>query len=339
MVISSEVVLKHIAVHNFLDGRLQTFDQSVIINQPNLAAQFSRALFKPFLADARFQFNIESSQPEIFSNVNNIFENPDAIVDESKNMAMQLAAKVASDDRRDGEFIVCYFEDCVLDDEVTDVIGIIKISKKENYLNFKEQNTSIQLFGEAGISLSKITQGLLIFNTDKEIGYQCMLIDKPEKGNEISWWRDTFLGVVKIKDNYFQTQVLIQNIQEFAQSNYEEEENAEKIAMINESIEYIKNNDFFDQADYSANVLQSPELIESFEGFTNEKAEEAPEQDLSHFEVSKPAIKKSKRFIRSVIKLDKNFHVYVHGNREQITKGFDSELNKHFYTLYFDEES
>ena len=41
----------------------------------------------------------------------------------------------------------------------------------------------------------------------------------------------------------------------------------------------------------------------------------------------------------SVLKLDKNFHVYIHGKREYIEKGFDEEKGMHFYQLFFEEES
>jgi hypothetical protein len=40
-----------------------------------------------------------------------------------------------------------------------------------------------------------------------------------------------------------------------------------------------------------------------------------------------------------VIKLDKNFHIYVHGNRELIEKGYDEVLQKHYYKIYFDQEA
>ena len=39
-----------------------------------------------------------------------------------------------------------------------------------------------------------------------------------------------------------------------------------------------------------------------------------------------------------VIKLDKNFHLYVHGSRELIEQGIDEEGRK-FYKIYYTEES
>ena len=50
------------------------------------------------------------------------------------------------------------------------------------------------------------------------------------------------------------------------------------------------------------------------------------------------AIKKQARSIKSIIKLDKNFHIYVHGSRKLIEQGADEEGRK-FYKIYYKEES
>ena len=42
-----------------------------------------------------------------------------------------------------------------------------------------------------------------------------------------------------------------------------------------------------------------------------------------NFEISAQAVKRQARIFKSVLKLDKNFHIYIHGNRELIEKGFD----------------
>jgi hypothetical protein len=57
------------------------------------------------------------------------------------------------------------------------------------------------------------------------------------------------------------------------------------------------------------------------------------------FYISPQAVKKQARVFKSVIKLDKNFHIYVHGDRELIEKGYDEALQKHYYKIYFDREA
>jgi len=39
-----------------------------------------------------------------------------------------------------------------------------------------------------------------------------------------------------------------------------------------------------------------------------------------------------------VLKLDKNFHIYIHGNKELIERGTDPDGRK-YYKIYFEQES
>ena len=56
------------------------------------------------------------------------------------------------------------------------------------------------------------------------------------------------------------------------------------------------------------------------------------------FEISGNAVKKQQRVYKSVLKLDKNFHIYIHGDRELIEKGFDDGKSMNYYKVYFREE-
>ena len=49
-------------------------------------------------------------------------------------------------------------------------------------------------------------------------------------------------------------------------------------------------------------------------------------------------MKKSSRSMKSVIRLDKNFHIYIHGGEGLIKKGYDEKTGMAFYQLYFKEE-
>jgi hypothetical protein len=41
---------------------------------------------------------------------------------------------------------------------------------------------------------------------------------------------------------------------------------------------------------------------------------------------------------KSILKLDKNFHIYIHGRQDLIERGFDEAKGKHFYKVYFEQE-
>jgi hypothetical protein len=57
------------------------------------------------------------------------------------------------------------------------------------------------------------------------------------------------------------------------------------------------------------------------------------------FSIHVAAVKKQQRFFKAVVKLDKNFHIYIHGRKDLVEKGYDEKSGKQFYKLYFDKES
>ena len=74
------------------------------------------------------------------------------------------------------------------------------------------------------------------------------------------------------------------------------------------------------------------------ECFLNEFESDKNMQLQDSFKVSNAAVKQQKGIFKSVIKLDKNFHIYVHGNRKMIERGED-EMGRKFYKLYYNNET
>ena len=61
-------------------------------------------------------------------------------------------------------------------------------------------------------------------------------------------------------------------------------------------------------------------------------------QLIDSFEISTQAVNKQARIFKSVLKLDKNFHIYIHGNRELIEQGID-ENGRKYYKIYYEREA
>jgi hypothetical protein len=59
---------------------------------------------------------------------------------------------------------------------------------------------------------------------------------------------------------------------------------------------------------------------------------------VDEFDISTQAVKKQAKVFKSILKLDKNFHIYVHGNRELIEQGYDEEKHMKYYKVYYREE-
>ena len=85
-------------------------------------------------------------------------------------------------------------------------------------------------------------------------------------------------------------------------------------------------------------VIVEPTVRDAFEQFTNDYSETRRWNPPDQFAVSESSQKEAKKFVKSVIKLDKNFHIYVHGNKDRIERGFDDKRKLNYYTLWFDAE-
>jgi hypothetical protein len=104
-------------------------------------------------------------------------------------------------------------------------------------------------------------------------------------------------------------------------------------------VKFFRENDNFDLDDFAGEVMQAPEMISSFKSYKTEFEVEHNLKLSDNFDISGTAVKKQSKFFKSVIKLDKNFHIYVHGDHQQIVKGFDQDSGMNYYQLFFKEES
>ena len=108
--------------------------------------------------------------------------------------------------------------------------------------------------------------------------------------------------------------------------------------LLNKSLDFFKKNESFEMEMFASEVMQNQKIIDSFMGFKEDFESERNIQLSDNFDISENAVKKQTRAFKSIIKLDKNFHIYVHGKREYIEKGFDSTTGLHYYKLFFREE-
>ena len=113
---------------------------------------------------------------------------------------------------------------------------------------------------------------------------------------------------------------------------------ADQIDLLNRSVDYFKKNDDFNKDDFENEVFGDSNVRESFRKF-DESYREAHDVEISDtFSISIPALKKQAAAFKSVLKLDKNFHIYIHGDKELIEQGMD-ESGRKYYKIYYEQES
>ena len=90
--------------------------------------------------------------------------------------------------------------------------------------------------------------------------------------------------------------------------------------------------------EFEKEILPQPDLKESFRDYRQTYNDKMDLTAIDDFEISPTAVKKNQKFMKSVVKLDKNFHVYVHGRHDYVEKGYDEEKGLKFYKLYYTNE-
>jgi hypothetical protein len=143
-----------------------------------------------------------------------------------------------------------------------------------------------------------------------------------------------------LKNEFYQTKNTMNLCKDFALKGLHEMAKVDQVDLLNKTLDYFSEKQSFDQSEFEEKVLASTEIKAAFNSYKDSfEGKHQIEAMSEQFEISKPAFKAAKKYIKSVIKLDRNFHVYVHGQRQEIERGYDEVRGKNYYKLYFDQES
>lgn len=338
-------MIKYISVHKvgnklneeslFLSKKQLSFDKL-------LESSFSQYFLSSFKTEEyyRFHHDIDLSMNEVYSCVLAILDNPKSLQKQSENIAKHLYNQSVHPKIKGGEFYVVYFTDCELNGEILDAVGLFKSENRDTFLEVEQLVDHFEVERRQGININKLDKGCLIYNIKKDDGYILSIIDNTNKGGEAQYWKDNFLKVLIVNNNFHQTNQFLGIAKQYVTTQLDEEfevSKTDKIDLLNRSVEYFKRNDQFDKKEFEAEVFNSSNIIESFRQFDQTYRKEN-EVDLSdNFVISEQAVKKQARVFKSVLKLDKNFHIYIHGNRELIEQGID-EKGRKYYKIYYENE-
>jgi hypothetical protein len=237
---------------------------------------------------------------------------------------------------------VAYFENVQIEGDLHDAIGIFKSETKETYLKVYPEQTGFNMsYEEEAINISKLDKGCLIFNTESSEGYKVAVIDQTNRSAEAVYWKDDFLKLKVRNDNFNQTNNILGVYKSFVTEKLDENfeiSKADKIDLLNKSMKYFKEKESFDLDEFSNEVIANEEGIASFKSYKKSYEEEFDAAIADSFDISSAAVKKQARVFKSVLKLDKNFHIYIHGDKELIEKGFDDAKSMNYYKVFFKEE-
>ena len=311
---------------------------------PKLLMQYFLSPFEKVNEVYRFTHpNGELALNELYHFSRAFFEGSEDFHAISKQISKHLYEASGHPKIKPGEVYVAHFRQVQLEGELQEAIGIFKSETKETYLKvFPEQDAFRIDYEEEAINIHKLDKGCLIVNTEGSEGYKVLAVDQTNRQQEAIYWKDDFLRVKLRNDHFHQTSNFLDVYKHFVNEKLDdvfELEKADKIDLLNRSMEYFRKNDTFEQEEFEEEVLGNPQAAGLFRNYKEAFETEHDSPFGEQFRISEQAVKKKAATYKSVLKLDKNFHVYVHGKREYIEKGFDEERGMNYYKLYFEQES
>ncbi len=288
----------------------------------------------------QFYFNPTLDLNPVYQFVNKIFQDEDSFIEQSKNTGRYLYDKSTHPNIKAGELCIVYLKDCQVGDELVNGIAIFKSENKEIILKVNSTSKGFSLTDVVGLNINKLDKGCLIFNTQKEDGFIVSLIDNTNKLTEAHYWKDDFLSVRPKKDEYHQTNQFLGITKQFVTKQLTEDfevSKADQIDFLNRSVDYFKKRETFDKAEFEEEVFGDSNVIESFRKFDSGYRQDNELELSDNFQISSQAVKKQSKVFKSVLKLDRNFDIYIHGDKNLIEKGVEKDGRK-YYKIYYDEE-
>ena len=333
------IVIHYVGNKTFEEGTILSSNVSKISSE--VKDILGEELISQFKADGYCSFFHESDLAlnEVYLYVSRIFENPTSIVGSSKSLAKHLYIHSDHPKIKGGEFYTVYFKDCIVDGDTVDAVGLFKSENKDTFLKVLREDGNFNLESEQGINIKKLDKGCLIFNKERENGYVVAVVDNTNKGIEAQYWIDDFLHIRQRKDEYANTQNVMAMAKNFVTKELPKEfevSKADQIDLLNKSLKFFKEKDTFDIEDFANEVIEQPEVIESFHNF---KRNYESENDIvidDTFAISNYAFKKQQRSYKRIINLDKKIQIIINGNRQNVEQGED-ERGK-YYKVYYSEE-
>ncbi|MDR0415381.1 MAG: nucleoid-associated protein [Prevotellaceae bacterium] len=347
MIASDNTTLQEIVLHRV--GSKAGGEDLLLSTEPmNVSPEAGELLLRyftsPFKGQEYYNLLRESSDAVpgvVYECACAIFDNPGALMEQSAVLAERLYGLGDSAKVKGGDFFVVYLRDCLLDGETLDAVGLFKSENQEAFLKIFPHGGSFDVHADSGISVNKLDRGCLIFNTEREGGFVAAIAGSSRSVSDEQYWTDCFLNAVQRRDDFFRTQQAISLCKNFVTQRLPETfevTRADQADMLNRSVSFFKEKDSFDVGEFAREVIADPEAIKSFNSYRHELDRDSDDKLPERFDISEAAVKRQARVLKSVIKLDKNFHIYVHGKREYIIRGYDEDTGLYYYQLFFKEE-
>ncbi|MCS6979671.1 MAG: nucleoid-associated protein [Flavobacteriales bacterium] len=337
--ISSLIV--HKVGSSYLGEDLVLSEKESLVQNDEMAEALYQFFLKPLDLRALYQFSEEKGRT-VSDCAHQVFEDKQRFFPISQTLAKHLYQVSSHPKIKSGDLYVVHFSGCIVNDTVVEALGIFKTEHRDRFVKLREKPNTIVLDVDEGILLHKLDKGCLIFNypADNERPL-ALCVDKSNPLNDAAFWREEFLGLERVPDENYLAESYQDMVRVFADNVRLGDmplEPAHKAAILSRSATYFKEAPVLDNQLFEENVLQEPSIIEEFRDFRKSYEEAFRLPPVDGVEIPLSSRKTAQKKFKSVIRLDKHFHIYIHGPEHLVERGFDEAKGLHYYKLYFETE-
>lgn len=342
MIQTEEASIRKVIFHkvNVQEDKISLSDELCDFLNEEEADVLKKTFLKPFQGEYsqhRFCHEYDIELNALYKLSKAIYQGEN-FVEYSQNIGQHLKTVSKHPNIKDGDLFVIHFDNIIVNDAYCEALAVVKVENKDTFIETElKGHKSAHLDFRQGINTRKMEKGALIIFTPEP--FTVLVIDNVKQGTE--YWQADFLSVEPVKNEYHQTHQFLGIAKEFVTSQLLDDveiSRADQIDLLNRSVDYFKTNETFDKADFEKNVFSDSAVIDSFRRFDTNYREENQIELQDNFEISKQAVRKQAKIFKSVLKLDTNFHVYIHGRRDMIEQGIDEDGRK-FYKIFYENES
>lgn len=287
-----------------------------------------------FYHDTDLRFN------EVYEHVKEGFSSSDSFFTASTGIAKKLYEVSTHPSIKAGDLYIALLHNVLYNNAECNAIGIFKSETKEPYLKVTRQSGEMQPVWDVGTNPGILDKGCIIFNTNKEEGYRVIVIDAKSR-NDAKYWMDDFLHLKRYDSNYRKTQTVATACKQFI-TEHTAEDKSEKSLALNKLVEYISENVSLDIAELSSAIGEAVPTLHGMEDFIVEYATQQNVAVEQGFSIDDEAVKKTKKSIRTAIKLDTGIEIKISSSsseqRQYVERGYDQERQMHYYKVYFHNE-
>lgn len=268
----------------------------------------------------------------VYQFVSKIFDDEEAFLKQSVNIATFLYDQSIHPNIRSGELYVLLLE-CEYKKKMVEAIAILKSERKDPFLATDNDGREISVRTIYGTGLKGLDKGCIVLNQERRNGYLVGTVDNTNNGSDAQYWTDGFLHVMDCDDDYHQTVKLMDMCRGFVKQQ-EEMTDMERAVIAKKTADVFATGETI-QVDALVNMIcQDEKQKEGFvayrEAFEKRNGEFCDKVNL----VKKVALRKPVTKM-TTLKLGADFEVKVLNPEAKIEGGVDKKSGMKYYTLYY----